>query len=88
MLMGKSRAGRAQQLEEARAQAELEILLRFSQIANRSRYDSDLSQTALALRFIDCLGEIMSESEKQWPLPDSYEETLRILRGELEEGQR
>jgi regulator of protease activity HflC (stomatin/prohibitin superfamily) len=86
--MSESRAQRAKVLEVARGEAEKNILARFSEIAKEGRYDANLSQTALALRFIDCLGEILSESKKQWPLPESYEETLELLRGELVDEQR
>jgi hypothetical protein len=46
------------------------------------------SQTALALRFIDSLGEVVGESEGQWPLSESSLETLQQLRGEIEAGRR
>lgn len=87
-LMSQGQADRSQKLEEARGEAEREILDRFKEIVDSGQYDPGLSQTALALRFIDSLGEVLSESAKQWPMPESYEETLRTLRGELEDGQR
>jgi hypothetical protein len=88
MTMSQSRAERARTLERARGQAEQNILARFSDIARQGQYDANLSQTALALSFIDCLGEILSQSKKQWPLPESYEETLELLRGKLMDEQR
>jgi regulator of protease activity HflC (stomatin/prohibitin superfamily) len=86
--MSDGRAQRVREIERARAQAELQILLRFSQIAQASVVTGPASQTALALRFIDSLGEVVSNADSQWPLPESSRETLRRLRGELEEGRR
>lgn len=88
LLMTEGKAERTKQIEEARAKAEEEIVLRFSQIVQERVLDSSASETALALRFIDCLGEIVSRSETQWPLPESAQETLKCLRGEIEEGPR
>jgi regulator of protease activity HflC (stomatin/prohibitin superfamily) len=84
-LVSEGKANRSRQLERARARAELKILLRFGQIA---RPGDAASQTALALRFIDCLGEIVSETETQWPLPDNLKESLQQLRGDIQEGLR
>jgi regulator of protease activity HflC (stomatin/prohibitin superfamily) len=86
--MGKGKAERTRQIEEARGQAEAEIVLKLGQVFEQSLLEGDISQTALALRFIDCLGEIVSETETQWPLPGEIEETLKCLRGEIVEGQR
>lgn len=86
--MGEGKAERARHIEGARAQAEAEIVLRVGQIAEKVMAEGDVSQAALALRFIDCLGEIVSETETQWPLPKGIEETLKCLRGEILEGQR
>jgi regulator of protease activity HflC (stomatin/prohibitin superfamily) len=88
VLMSEGKAERARQIERARAEAEAEIVLRFAQVIQENMLDGDLSQAALALRFIDCLGEMVSQSETQWPLPESVEETLKCLRGEIEEGPR
>jgi hypothetical protein len=87
-LMSEGKAERTREIEEARAQAELKILLRFSQIAHASPVTDEASQAALALRFIDCIGEVVSESDSQWPLPSGVRETLRQLRGEIAEGRR
>ena len=88
MLMSQSKAERTRQIERARAAAEAEIVLRLGQVVEASTSGDDISGTALALRFIDCLGEMISESSSQWPLPDSVERTLTRLRGEIVEGPR
>jgi len=88
MLMSQSKAERTRQIERARAAAEAEIVLRLGQVVEASTSGDDVSGTALALRFIDCLGEMISESSSQWPLPDSVERTLTRLRGEIVEGPR
>jgi regulator of protease activity HflC (stomatin/prohibitin superfamily) len=87
-LISEGRAEYARQIEQARADAELKILRRFGQVAQSSHLGDAASQTALALRFIDCLGEIVSETESQWPLPEDLRESLQQLRGEIQEGQR
>jgi regulator of protease activity HflC (stomatin/prohibitin superfamily) len=88
LLMSEGKAERTRQIERARAEAEAEIVLRFGQIMEESTLHGNASQIALALRFVDCLGEIISESGTQWPLPNNMQETLRCLRGEIENGQR
>ncbi len=87
-LMSEGEAERKRQIELARAEAETEIVVRLGRIVEESMRTGGVSQAALALRFVDCLGEIVSESEGQWPLPDGVEETLKRLRGGIEEGQR
>ncbi|NLF14333.1 MAG: hypothetical protein GX597_21315, partial [Anaerolineaceae bacterium] len=88
LAMGKGRSDRARHIEKARAKAELQILHRLSDVARQANLGDEASQTALTLRFIDCLGEIVSETDAQWPLPESCRKTLARLRGEIEEGQR
>jgi hypothetical protein len=78
------KAERARQIELARVEAEAEIVIRFAQAADHGMFDGPGSDAALALRFVDCLGEIVSESTTQWPLPESVAETLQELRGEIE----
>lgn len=88
LAMSEGRANRARHIEKARAQAELQILHRLGQAARDGDLGDEASQVALTLRFIDCLGEVMSEADAQWPLPESCRETLARLRGEIEEGLR
>jgi hypothetical protein len=88
LAMGEGRSERARHIEKARAQAELQILHRLGQAARDGDLGDEASQVALTLRFIDCLGEVMSEADAQWPLPESCRETLARLRGEIEEGLR
>lgn len=87
-LTSEGKAERAREIERARAQAELRILLRFCQVIKATPVTNQASQTALALRFIDSLGEVVGESEGQWPLSESSLETLQQLRGEIEAGRR
>lgn len=88
LAMSEGRSERARHIEKARAQAELQILHRLGQAAREGDLGDEASQVALTLRFIDCLGEVMSEADAQWPLPESCRETLARLRGEIEEGLR
>jgi regulator of protease activity HflC (stomatin/prohibitin superfamily) len=87
-MMSEGKAERTQQIELARAEAECEIVLRLAQAVEAGGANQRGTEAAMALRFIDCLGEIVSESETQWPLPRNVIQTLDDLRGELEEGQR
>jgi hypothetical protein len=87
-LISEGRAEYGRRIEQARADAELKILLRFGQIAQDNRFGDRASQAALALRFIDCMGEIVSDADGQWPMPNTISEALQQLRGEIEEGQR
>jgi hypothetical protein len=87
-LISEGRAEYGRKIEQARADAELKILLRFGQLAQDNRFGDTASQAALALRFIDCMGEIVSDAESQWPMPNTIREALQQLRGEIEEGQR
>ncbi len=86
--MSQGRSDRARHIETARAQAELQILHRLGQAAREGAWGDEASQIALSLRFIDCLREVVSEADPQYPLPESCRETLVKLRGEIEEGQR
>jgi regulator of protease activity HflC (stomatin/prohibitin superfamily) len=86
--ISEGKAERTRQIERARAAAEAEIVLRLGQVVEASASTAYASETALALRFIDCLGEMISESDTQWPLPKSVENSLKLLRGEIEEGPR
>ena len=88
ILMSEGKAERVRQVEMARAAAEAEIVYRFSQIVQDSAMDDDVSQMAIALRFIDCIGEMVSGQGSQWQLPEGIHQTLENLRGELEEQQR
>lgn len=67
------------QVQTARADAEAQVFARLS----REIHQSGLSGAALASRFIDSLGEIVSEAKTQWPLPPGVRETWQRLRGEL-----
>ncbi len=87
-LISGGKAEYARQMEQARADAELRILLRFGQVAQSSHLGDAASQAALTLRFIDCLGEVVSETEGQWPLPSNLRESLQQLRGDIQEGLR
>jgi regulator of protease activity HflC (stomatin/prohibitin superfamily) len=76
-------AERKRQIEKARAEAEAEVVLRLGQIVEQCLADGPATQTAITLRFIDCLGEIVSETESQWPPPPDLVETLEQLRGKI-----
>ena len=86
--MSKGWSERAQHIEKARAQAELQILHRLAQAARERGLGDTESQVALTLRFIDCMGEIVSDAGAQWPLPEGCQETLTRLRGEIAGEQR
>jgi regulator of protease activity HflC (stomatin/prohibitin superfamily) len=80
-LKSESEAAQARLIEMARAEACRDIVLRLSQIIERS---GEVSHAALALRFIDCLGEIC-ETEVRLPVPGDVKTTLRRLQSGLEE---
>jgi len=82
-LMTQGEAERERLKQTARAEAEAEIFARLSRVIQ----DSNLTGVALASRFIDSLGEIVSEAETQWPLPPKVRETWKQLRGELDTRQ-
>jgi hypothetical protein len=82
-LMQEGQASRSRLIAAARTEAELEIVLRLIQVVGRSNLSDEAAQIALALRFIDCLGEMVGESEPQGPLPASLQETLSQLRGAI-----
>lgn len=86
-LMSQGQARAAESIQAARAEAEATIVARLNRVIQESEKTGGISGAALALRFIDTLGEIVSESN-QWPLPAGIEETWKRLRGELEHGQR
>jgi regulator of protease activity HflC (stomatin/prohibitin superfamily) len=86
--MSEGRAERTRQIEKARAEAEAEIIMKLGRVVEESLGTNEASQAAIALRFIDCLGELVSETETQWPLPQGIDETLKRLRGEVVRGQR
>jgi regulator of protease activity HflC (stomatin/prohibitin superfamily) len=87
-MMSAGEAERKRQIEMARAEAETEIALKLGRIIEESIRHGGASRAALALRFVDCLGEIVSEANGQWPLPDGIEETLKRLRGGIEARER
>jgi hypothetical protein len=82
------KAERVRQLELAQAEAETEIVLRLSQIVEESMRSGSVSQTAVALRFIDSLGEFVGEAGAYGEVPEGVEKTLNRLRGQIEEGDR
>lgn len=82
-LMSQGEAEAMRQIQTARAEAEAEIFARLSRVIQ----ESDLTGVALASRFIDSLGEIVKETETQWPLPPTIRENLKQLTGELEPKQ-
>lgn len=86
-LMSEVRAESARQVEMARLEAELQVVRRFSQIKLASNLSEDVTQAAIALSFVDCLGQMLHESELQWPLPDSLRNSLAKLRGQLEQSE-
>jgi len=76
-------AERRRQIEEKRVEAEAQVVLRLGQVVEECLCDGPATEAALALRFVDCLGEIVSETENQWPPPKALEATLNQLRGKL-----
>jgi regulator of protease activity HflC (stomatin/prohibitin superfamily) len=82
--MSGAQADRMYRTERARAEVESEIVKLFRNV-NRGTQKLDL---ALALRFIDTLGDIFAAGS-QWPLPsDELDKRLRHLRGESIEPAR
>lgn len=78
--MSEAQASRMYLTERARAEVESEIVELFRRVT-RGTHKLDL---ALALRFIDTLGDIFAR-EGQWPVPnDELDSRLRQLRGESE----
>ena len=76
--MSEAQASRMYLTERARAEVEAEIVELFRRVT-RGTQKLDL---ALALRFIDTLGDIFA-ADGQWPLPsDELDKRLRQLRGE------
>jgi len=76
--MSEAQASRMYLTERARAEVEAEIVELFRRVT-RGTQKLDL---ALALRFIDTLGDIFA-ADGQWPLPsDDLDKRLRQLRGE------
>lgn len=85
-LMSEVRAESVRQVEMARLEAELQVVARFTQIKLASHLSEDVTQAAIALSFVDCLGQMLHESEQHWPLPESLRDSLGRLRGQLEQG--
>ncbi len=86
--LGEGEAEAQRQIELARAEAETEIVLRLSRIVEEAARAGVGSQAALALRFIDSLGQMVSEANSQCPLPEGITDTLKQLRGGIEAGGR
>lgn len=84
-MMSEGSAERMRQIEVARAEAEAEILLRLSRALEQGIAAGETSQTALALRFVNCLGSIVGEAGDKWPVPNSIKDVFSRLRGDLEE---
>ena len=78
-------AERQRLVQEARAEAEAEVVLKLSKAVEGCLTDGPAAEAACALRFVDCLGEIVSKAESQWPPPKALESTLNQLRGKLVE---
>jgi hypothetical protein len=70
------------EIEKARAEAEIEVVLKLGKVVEASLASGD-SETALTLRFIDCLGEMVSESDSRWPVPSGLEKTIQQLTGKI-----
>ncbi len=87
-VMSEGEAERKQQIERARSEAETEIVAKLSRIVEKGAREGGASHAALALRFIDSLGEMVSTTNGQWPLPPDVEATLKQLRGEIQSGGR
>jgi regulator of protease activity HflC (stomatin/prohibitin superfamily) len=87
-MMGEGEAECKRQIESARAEAETEIALRLSRIVEEAARAGVGSQAALALRFIDSLGQMVSEANSQCPMPEGIADTLKQLRGGIEAGGR
>jgi hypothetical protein len=86
-LMSQGHAKATEYIQTAHAEAEANVVARLNRVITENMRTGGISGAALALRFIDALGEIVSESN-QWPLPAGIEETWKRLRGEIEQGQR
>jgi hypothetical protein len=86
-LMSQGHARATEYIQTAHAEAEANVVTRLNRVITENMHPGGISGAALALRFIDALGEIVSESD-QWPLPAGIEETWKRLRGEIEQGQR
>jgi regulator of protease activity HflC (stomatin/prohibitin superfamily) len=79
--MSEAQANRMYLTEQARAEVEIEIVELFRRVIR----GSERIDTALALRFINTLGNIFAV-EGQWPLPnEELEQRLKQLRGETGE---
>lgn len=75
-------AERMREIEKARAEAEVEVVLKLGKVVEESLASGD-SETALTLRFIDCLGEMVCESDSRWPVPSGLEKTIQQLTGKI-----
>jgi hypothetical protein len=81
--MHEGQAERTEQMRAAQTEAKLEVVLRLIQVIGSSTLADEAAQIALALRFIDSLGDMVGDSGAQWPVPASMEETLDRLRGSI-----
>jgi hypothetical protein len=81
-LAGQSEADQTRLLEYARAEACSYVVLRLSQVVERS---GNASQAVLALRFINCLGEMVCDSRPQLQVPGDITRTLGHFQNELED---
>jgi regulator of protease activity HflC (stomatin/prohibitin superfamily) len=77
---------RAIRLKQARAEAEKEIFLKFGRAL--APLKDAAAQAALTSRFIDSIGETVTEFKTQWPLPEETQNTLERLYGWRIEGHR
>jgi len=75
-------AKRMREIEKARAEAEIEVVLKLGKVVEESLASGD-SETALTLRFIDCLGDMVCESDSRWPVPSGLEKTIQQLTGKI-----
>ena len=82
-LIGHGKARATFSIQKGQAEAEAGA----ASILDQAIRDSGVPMNALALRFIDALGEIVSESN-QWPLPAEVEAIWQRLCGEIEETQK
>ena len=78
-------AERERHIQQARAEAEAAVVVKLAGAVEDCLSGGPATEAACALRFVDCLGEIVSETESQWPPPKALESTLNQLRGKLVE---
>lgn len=85
-LISQGSAQATSRIHRARAEAEVNVARTLSEALRDSTRTGNMPDAALALRFFETLGEIVSESN-QWPLPSEIEAIWQRLRGETEEKQ-